>query len=81
MLVEKEEPVPRAELLQGESRAFPPNIDPVGDREFRGRLSSDVLGHDYTRSFDCGEVHAVAAASQSRSSQPALLPWNWLVKL
>ena len=45
MLVEKEEPVPRAELLQGESRAFLSlSIDPVGDREFRGRLSSDALG-------------------------------------
>ncbi|MFY9955536.1 hypothetical protein [Bradyrhizobium sp.] len=45
MLVEEEEPVPRAELLQGESRAFlSRSIDPVGDREFRGRLSSDALG-------------------------------------
>jgi hypothetical protein len=82
MLVEKEEPVPRAELLQGERRAFLSlSIDPIGDREFRGRLSSDALGHDYTRSSDCGEVHAVAAASRPRSPQPALLPWNWLVKL
>jgi hypothetical protein len=45
MLVEKEEPVPRAELLQGERRAFLSlSINPIGDREFRGRLSSDALG-------------------------------------
>jgi hypothetical protein len=35
MLVEKEKPVPRAELLQSERRAFLSlSIDPVGDREF-----------------------------------------------
>jgi hypothetical protein len=78
----KEEPVPRAELLQGESRAFLSlSIDLVGDREFKGKLSSDALDHDYTCSSDCGEVHAVAAASRPRSLQPALLLWNWLVKL
>jgi hypothetical protein len=69
MLVEKEEPVPRAELFQGESRAFLSlSIDPVGDREFRGKLSSDALDHDYTRSSDCGEVHAVAAAGKAMIS-------------
>jgi hypothetical protein len=40
MLVEKEKPVPGAELLQSERRAFLSlSIDPVGDREFGSRLS------------------------------------------
>jgi hypothetical protein len=45
VLVEKEEPVPHAEFLQGERRAFLSlSIDPVGDREFGSRLSCDALG-------------------------------------
>ena len=50
ILVEKEKPVPRAELLQSERRAFLSlSTDPVGDCEFRGRLSCDALGRGYTR--------------------------------
>jgi hypothetical protein len=79
MLVEKEKPVPRAELLQGERRAFLSlSIDPIGDREFGSRLSCDALSHGYTRSSDCGEVHAVAGLDRSRHQR---LPWNRLVKL
>lgn len=67
MLVEKEKPVPRAELLQSERRAFLSlSIDPVGDFEFRGRLSCDALGHGYTRNSDCGGVYA-GASSRPRS--------------
>jgi hypothetical protein len=57
MLVEKKKPVPRAELLQSERRAFLSlSIDPIGDREFGSRLSCDALGHGYTRNSDCGGV-------------------------
>lgn len=62
MLVEKEKPVPRAELLQGERRAFLSlSVDPVGDREFRGRLSCDALIHGSIRNSDCGALYAVAS--------------------
>ena len=82
MLVEEEEPVPRAELLQGESRAFlSRSIDPVGDREFRGRLSSDALGHECTRNSDCRELYAVGHCLTTALAETALLPKNWLVKL
>jgi len=57
MLVEKEKSVSRAELLQGEWRAFLSlSIDPVGDREFRGRSSCDALGHACTRNSHCREL-------------------------
>ena len=67
MLVERGA-VPRAELLQGERRAFLSlTIDPVGDREFGSRLSCDGLSHAYTRNSDCGGVYVVASASRPRS--------------
>jgi hypothetical protein len=82
MLVEKEKPVPRAELLQGERRAFLSlSIDPVGDRELRGRLSSDALGHGYHRNSDCGGVYARRFGLTTALAAPALLLWDRLVKL
>ena len=82
MLVEKEKPVPRAELLQGESRAFfSHSIDPAGDREFRGRSSCDALGQECTRNSDCRELYAVGRCLTTAFAETALLPKNWLVKL
>jgi hypothetical protein len=80
--VEKEKPVPRAELLQSERRAFVSlNIDPVGDRELGSMPSCDALGHGYTRNSDCDGVYAVASSLTTALAALAVLPWNWLVKL
>lgn len=69
VLVEKEKPVPRAELVQGERRALLSlGIDPVGDREFGGGLSCDALSHGYTRNSDCGGVHALRPHDHPRGT-------------
>jgi hypothetical protein len=81
MLVEKEKPVTRADLLQGERRVFLSlSIDPIGDREFRGRLSCDALSHSWLAILIAAGVRRCFGLTTALAA-PALLPWNRLVKL
>jgi hypothetical protein len=65
MLIEKEKPVPLAELLQSDRRAFLPNgIDPVEDGEFEEQAVLRWSESWLSRSSDSGEVRVIASASR-----------------